>query len=112
VDAPAPIGTTVQCVACHNEVTLTKTSVVFPSGIEITNLGDQARCMECHQGRASKVQVDEAIAESFGEELDTPSPDQSFINIHYFAAAATRLGTEVWAATSTTARPTTPASTM
>src|SRR5690606_24698179 len=33
VDAPAPIGTTIQCVACHNEVTLTKTSVVFPSGI-------------------------------------------------------------------------------
>jgi hypothetical protein len=95
VDAAAPIGTTVQCVACHNEVTLTKTSVVFPSGIEVTNMGDQARCMECHQGRASKVQVDEAIAEAFGEDLDTPNAEQSFINIHYYAAAATRLGTEV-----------------
>ncbi|HQX08723.1 MAG TPA: hypothetical protein PKZ19_18200, partial [Zoogloea sp.] len=45
VDVAAPIGTTVQCTACHNEVTLDKTSVMFPSGIEITNLGDEARCM-------------------------------------------------------------------
>jgi hypothetical protein len=95
VDAAAPIGTTVQCVACHNEVTLTKTSVVFPSGIELTDLGYQSRCMECHQGRSSKVQVDESIAEAVGEDLDTPSADLRFINIHYYAAAATRYGTEV-----------------
>lgn len=95
VDAPAPIGTTVQCVACHNDVTLTKTSVVFPSGIELTDLGDQSRCMECHQGRTSKVQVDEAISAAVGEDLDTVSADLRFINIHYYAAAATRYGTEV-----------------
>lgn len=95
VDAPAPIGTTVQCVACHNDVTLTKTSVVFPSGIELTNLGDQSRCMECHQGRTSKVQVDEAISAAVGEDLDTVSADLRFLNIHYYAAAATRYGTEV-----------------
>lgn len=95
VDAPAPIGTTVQCVACHNDVTLTKTSAVFPSGIELTNLGDQSRCMECHQGRTSKVQVDEAISAAVGEDLDTVSVDLRFLNIHYYAAAATRYGTEV-----------------
>lgn len=95
VDAPAPLGTTVQCVACHNEVTLTKTSVVFPSGIELTDLGDQSRCMECHQGRTSKVQVDEAISAAVGEDLDTVSADLRFLNIHYYAAAATRYGTEV-----------------
>ncbi len=95
VDAPAPIGTTVQCVACHNDVTLTKTSVVFPSGIELTDLGDQSRCMECHQGRTSKVQVDEAISAAVGEDLDTVSADLRFLNIHYYAAAATRYGTEV-----------------
>jgi hypothetical protein len=95
VDAPAEIGTTVACAACHNEVTVAKTSVVFPSGIEVTDLGDQSRCMECHQGRASTVQVDEAIAENVGEDLDTVGEELGFINIHYFAAAATRLGTEV-----------------
>jgi hypothetical protein len=95
VDAPAEIGTTVQCAACHNDVTVAKTSVVFPSGIEITDLGDQSRCMECHQGRASSVQVDEAITENVGEEFDTVNEELGFINIHYFAAAATRLGTEV-----------------
>ena len=94
VDAPAPIGTTVQCEACHNEVTLTKTSVVFPSGIEITNLGDEARCMECHQGRASTVSVDQRIADAgLTEDLDTVSEDMGFTNIHYYAAAATQYGT-------------------
>jgi hypothetical protein len=36
--------------ACHNDVTVDKTSVVFPSGVEIANLGGEATCMECHQG--------------------------------------------------------------
>ena len=94
VDAPAPVGTTVQCEACHNEVTLTKTSVVFPSGIEITNLGDEARCMECHQGRASTVSVDQRIADAgLTDDLDTVSEDMGFTNIHYYAAAATQYGT-------------------
>lgn len=95
VEGPAPIGTTVECVACHNEVTLEHDSVVFPSGLELTDLGDQARCMECHQGRSSKISVDESIAEAVGEDLDTVSEDLGFINIHYYAAAATRYGTEV-----------------
>ncbi len=41
VNAAAPIGTTVECAACHNDVTIDKTSVVFPSGLEITDLGDE-----------------------------------------------------------------------
>lgn len=95
VEGPAPVGTTVECVACHNEATLEQDSVVFPSGLELTNLGDQARCMECHQGRSSKMSVDESIAEAVGEDLDTVSEDLGFINIHYYAAGATRYGTEV-----------------
>jgi hypothetical protein len=95
VENAAEIGTTVTCAACHNDATTTKTSVVFPSGIEITGLGDESRCMECHQGRASTVQVDEAITTKGGEDLDAVSAELGFVNIHYFAAAATRLGTEV-----------------
>ena len=94
VDVASPIGTTVQCTACHNQVTLSKTSVVFPSGIEITNLGDEARCMECHQGRASTVSVDQRIADAgLTDDLDTVSEDMGFTNIHYYAAAATQFGT-------------------
>jgi hypothetical protein len=92
VDEAAPIGTTIQCVACHNDATLTKDSVVMPSGIELTGLGDESRCMECHQGRQSKVSVDEAIAEA-GVDEDTVSEDLGFLNIHYYAAAATKYGT-------------------
>lgn len=95
VDNPAPIGSTVECAACHNEVTLEMTSVVFPSGIEVTDLGDQARCMQCHQGRSSTVQVAAAIEEAgLTGDPDTISEELGFINIHYYAAAATRLGTE------------------
>lgn len=92
----------IQCVACHNAVTFTKTTVLFPSGVTIT-AGDDTRCMECHQGRESKVSIDKAIA-LFGENVDpdaVPAPVKDdagkdvtlgFKNVHYFAAAATLYG--------------------
>ena len=92
VNNDAAIGTVISCVACHNDVTLTKTSVVMPSGIELTGLGDEARCMECHQGRESTVSVNAAI-EAAGVEEDTISEDLGFRNVHYYAAAATKYGT-------------------
>jgi hypothetical protein len=94
VDNAAPIGTVVSCVACHNDAAMAKASVIFPSGAEITGLGDEARCMECHQGRASTTTVNDAIAE-VGVDPDTVSEDLGFVNIHYFAAAATQLGSLV-----------------
>ncbi len=94
VDAAAPIGTVVSCSACHSPSAASKTSVVFPSGVEITGLDASARCMECHQGRESKVSVDNAIAAS-GLGPDESSPDLGFRNIHYFAAASSLYGSEV-----------------
>lgn len=93
VDAPAPVNTVVSCVACHNDVTISKTSVIFPSGVEVTGIGDESRCMECHQGRASTVQVNEAIAASGVADEDTVMPEAGFINVHYFPAGATLYGT-------------------
>ena len=92
VDTPHPVGTTVQCVACHNKTTLTKTSVIMPSGLELTGLGDDSRCIECHQGRESTVSVNQMIEEA-GAEDDAVSENVRFRNIHYFAAAATKYGT-------------------
>jgi len=92
VDKAAAIGTTVTCVACHNEATLVMDSVVMPSGAEITGLGREARCMQCHQGRESTVSVNEAIAKAGLTDEDTVSADLSFKNIHYLAAAATQFG--------------------
>ena len=104
VDAPVPAKDAqgVQCVACHNAGTISKTTVIFPSGVEI-KAGDDVRCMECHQGRESKVSIDKAIA-LFGENVDpdvVPAPVKDdagkdvtlgFKNVHYFAAAATLYG--------------------
>ncbi len=92
VDAAAPIGTTVECIACHNEATGVLDSVTFPSGVEVTGLADEARCMQCHQGRASGASVDVRIADANLPDDDTPSDALGFINIHYYAAAATRFG--------------------
>ena len=93
VDAAAPIDTTIGCETCHNSGTISKDSVVMPSGLELTGLGDESRCMECHQGRESKISVDESIVAA-GVDEDTVSEDLGFRNIHYFAAAATKYGTE------------------
>jgi hypothetical protein len=68
-------------------------SVVMPSGVEITGLGREARCMQCHQGRESTISVNEAIAEAAVTDEDTVSEELGFLNIHYYAAAATKYGT-------------------
>lgn len=94
VDAPAEIGTTITCEVCHNDTAEATSGVTFPSGVEITDIGPSARCMQCHQGRESTVSVNEAIADL---PLDTVNPDLGFINVHYFAAGATLYGSEVHA---------------
>jgi hypothetical protein len=103
VDAavPAKDSQGIQCVACHNPVTFTKTTVTFPSGVTIT-AGDDTRCMECHQGRESKVTVDaqiERFAVTDPDVVVAPIKDEQgndvsfgFRNVHYYAAAATLYG--------------------
>ncbi len=93
-DANASIDTVITCETCHNQAAQSLDTVNFPSGVTLTGLGSEAVCMTCHQGRASKVQVEEAIATA-GVEEDTVSEELGFINIHYYAAAVSRYGTEV-----------------
>ncbi len=93
VEADVDPGTTISCVTCHNDVTLTLDSVEMPSGLVLTGLGREARCMNCHQGRHSTVSVNAAIEEA-GADDDEVSEDLGFLNIHYYAAAASKYGTE------------------
>jgi hypothetical protein len=96
VDRPAPVGTTVQCIACHNDASRMMTQVTFPSGITATGFEESARCAQCHQGRTSKVQVDAAVAAAgLAGEDDTVSGALTFINIHYLPAAAVQFGSQV-----------------
>ncbi len=92
-DADAPIGTAIECAACHNPVATNLSHVIFPSGVKIEDLGPEARCMTCHQGRESNESVHKMIADAFGEgvaiEPDTVQEGIGFKNIHYFAAGAT-----------------------
>lgn len=96
VEEDKPVGGVVNCNACHDPVAAEMRTVSFPSGVTVEGLGDSTRCMVCHQGRSSSVQVNAAI-EKAGKttDLDTPTPDLRFINIHYYAAAASILGSEV-----------------
>ena len=99
VDKAAPLGTTVECAACHADpekgIVHNHTAVVFPSGVEVKDLGPEALCMECHQGRASTNSVNASIASAGAASDDTPSSKLRFINVHYFASAATQFGTVV-----------------
>ncbi len=90
VDHPAPIGTVITCVACHNPKTVTLTSVVFPSGQVATSQGADAICMTCHQGVESVVSVNKVLG---GLADDAVEPKLEFINVHYRAAGAMLLGT-------------------
>jgi hypothetical protein len=90
VEAAVPPGTVITCITCHNPVADAMTSVVMPSGVELTGLGPEARCIQCHQGRESQVSVAAAVE---GLDPDTVDSDLGFINIHYLAAGATQYGT-------------------
>lgn len=93
VDEPSPVGSVIYCYACHNEPAHELSSVVFPSGVEVTGLEwGEANCMNCHMGMESTRAVDEAIK---GLEDDVVSDELDFINVHYGVAAGTQLGGEV-----------------
>ena len=71
------------------------TTVEFPSGVTASGLGAEARCIQCHTGRSSTVNVNDKIASD--TELpddDTQSSNLSFQNVHYYAAAATQFGSQ------------------
>lgn len=83
----------IQCTTCHNEVSVNRDQVTMPSGVVLGDLGREATCMTCHQGRASGATVATAIEEA-GVDRDEVMAEQGFINIHYYAAAATLYGSE------------------
>ncbi len=99
VDTAPAVGTTVECEACHSDpaqgTLRSHTSVTFPSTAVVENLGPEGLCMECHQGRESTSSVDEEIADAAPATVDTISSAIGFKNVHYFAAAATQMGTVV-----------------
>jgi hypothetical protein len=93
VDNTQPVSNGITCIACHNDAAVALSEVTFPSGVVVSGLGPEARCMVCHDGRQSGASVDNAIAtNALTDTLDTVSTELSFINIHYFAAAATQYG--------------------
>jgi serine/threonine protein kinase/formylglycine-generating enzyme required for sulfatase activity len=91
IEGPVAIGSVITCEVCHNPVAESRDSVVFPSGIGLTGLGDAANCIECHQGRASGSILD---SRTEGLDDDTPSDELTFINIHYYAAAVSLFGAD------------------
>ena len=90
VDHPAPIGTVITCVACHNDKAVNLTSVTFPSGLKAEHQGNDARCMTCHQGVESTDSVNRVVSGLGDDQVD---PKLDFVNVHYKAAGATLFGT-------------------
>jgi predicted CXXCH cytochrome family protein len=105
VDKAQPVDQVITCEACHNPSATALHKVTFPSGVEVSGLGPEARCMVCHQGNASKKSVDDLLSLLKADDPDAvPAPvkddrgnDQalSFVSIHYRAAAASLYGGQV-----------------
>ena len=92
VDNAAAIGTVIECGACHNASAMALDAITFPSDVEVTGLGSEARCIACHSGRESSDDVDSDIADAEIVDEDIADEDLGFLNIHYFAAGATQYG--------------------
>lgn len=91
VDTAVPPGTVIGCSTCHHDAVDKLESIPFPSGFSVSDGGSSTPCLVCHQGRLSTVQVDEKLDKL---EADTISPELSFLNVHYRAAAASLYGNE------------------
>jgi len=91
VDQPIPIGTTVMCSACHNPEVHAMTSVAYPGGFEVQPVRNEASCLNCHQGRATGLQIERAID---GLELDEINEELNFVSVHYGIAALAKWGSE------------------
>lgn len=108
VEKGQPTGQVITCEACHSPAAVALDKVTFPSGVEITGLGGEARCMVCHQGRESMVSVDKKLEDykaadpAAADKVPAPIKNAAgtdapmgFTNIHYKAAAATLYGSQV-----------------
>jgi hypothetical protein len=102
VSVSQPVTNGFMCSTCHDAIPeYTRYDVgpvEFPSGAVIDSYDpskqdevDSQLCLTCHQGRAAGVTVATAVE---GVEPDTVMPGSRFINVHYFAAGATRYGAE------------------
>lgn len=100
-DEPATNG--MLCATCHPDVPdfanqIAVKSATFPSGA-VVDTGDNTSnlCITCHQGRESKVSVDNATAGVADDTVPKDAqgkPALGFLNVHYFAAGATLFGTQ------------------
>ncbi|MCG6114191.1 MAG: cytochrome c3 family protein [Mesorhizobium sp.] len=92
VNHPGTINSPIGCASCHTTAAHELDSVTFPSGVQMSSLGDSATCSVCHGGRQSGDAV-AAATSNIGE--DDVSADLAFINIHYGVAASVTHGSEV-----------------
>jgi len=92
----------IECTACHSSASTGTmrdvTSVTFPSGLVVDDLGNEAICMQCHQGRESNTRIESDIAAAIAAATgafddDTISSKLRFRNVHYAVAGATNMGT-------------------
>jgi len=92
MDGSHPIGVVVTCKSCHNDYALAKDSIVTPSGVQITGLGQTSLCIECHQGNGSKNAIDTLIKEA-GVAPDVVNKALGFNSYHADAGIVISIGT-------------------
>ena len=100
-----PASNGFDCAVCHTTFDTFETrrivQVTFPGGKTTTPIDPSTptddpevqsnMCIECHQGRTSGADIDDAVADYIADPVANPL---SFQNIHNLAAAATLYGTD------------------
>lgn len=90
VENPAPVGTLVNCQACHADAAWALDAVTFPSGVTVTGLGHEAICYQCHQGLSSSDAVDAHIGSIADDTVDPVN--LRFQHDHYFQTSVSLFG--------------------
>jgi hypothetical protein len=94
------ISDSLSCTTCHSSMgdefaVYTLNEVTFPSGTTVS-FGEEDPnniCLNCHQGRESSASLERRISGA-GVGDDEVSEALRFTNPHYFAAGATKFGSE------------------
>jgi hypothetical protein len=99
VNISEPLANGFNCATCHDDLQSYTRFVVddvkFPSGVTLTfgEGDDNNLCMNCHQGRNSKVAIDGRIGETGANQV-MENVTAGNANTHYFAAGATLFGVD------------------
>ena len=82
----------VDCDGCHRGMEAPQPPVLLASGVELADLGLQAKCIACHQGADWTAAVNEMLEDLDIKDFDSVDKDLQFVEMGQSAPAVVSLG--------------------